>query len=375
MNKPKRYPKLPVRLDQPTTTEALTHDSPKLHHAFLVRKAPWPWRRAIGAGLCLFVPLLTATLAHRPLWGLLATIGGFTGIYTAAIPLRRLALKLAIVALGLSISLGLGTVSAGSPGTIAIVFAFVGGCATFLCGSLQVAPPGPFFFIMACAIGTGMPVEPTLAPERMGIALIGGTIAWIISMAIAWGLSLRQPHHQTEPAKHLMRRAPVQIAAARLRLAIHVRSPYMMAGIRMAVGICCAVLFAYALGNTRPYWVPIGCAATLIGTTVMGTIHRAMQRALGTTLGVFIAGAILSIHPSYIVLACIVFALQTVTELLIPRNYGLAVIFITPLALTITEIARVGMSVPALIHARFIDTLVGCGIGLVIRLLWWLPEK
>ncbi|WP_281759678.1 FUSC family protein [Alicyclobacillus hesperidum] len=375
MNKNRRYPKPQVRLRQPALAGASPHDPPKLHHAFLLRKAPWPWRRALGAGLCLFVPLLAATLAHRPLWGLLATIGGFTGIYTAAIPLRRLALKLAIVALGLSISLGLGTMSAASPASMAIVFALVGGCATFLCSALQVAPPGPFFFIMACAIGTGMPVDPVAAPARAAVALIGGAIAWVISMGIAWGLSWRQPHHHTESAKRLMNRAPFQLAALRLRQALLIRSPYMMAGLRMAFGICCAVLLAYALGDTRPYWVPVGCAATLIGTTIMGTIHRAIQRAFGTALGVLIAGAILSFRPSYIALACIVFVLQTVTELLIPRNYGLAVIFITPLALTITEIARVGLSVPTLIHARFIDTLLGCCIGLVIRLLWWLPEK
>lgn len=266
---------------------------------------------------------------------------------------------------------------------MAVVFAFVGSAAMFLCSTFKVPPPGPFFFIMACAIGTGMPVDPGSVGTRVAFALVGGSVAWIITMAITVVLTRRyrrQSANQQARSNPLgstvlgptaptaIRRLSVE---TRLRTALRRDSIILPLTLRIGIGIFASTIIAYLLGNHRPYWVPIGCASVLIGTTVMATIHRAIQRALGTAIGVLIAGAIFYVHPSDIAIAFIIFALQTVVELLIPRNYGLAAIFITPLALMIAETANTGMTAQALVSARFIDTLLGCTIGLAASLLLW----
>ncbi|WP_420132468.1 FUSC family protein, partial [Rhodopseudomonas sp.] len=48
------------------------------------------------------------------------------------------------------------------------------------------------------------------------------------------------------------------------------------------------------------------------------------------------------------------------------RHYGFAVIFITPLTIFLADAASLGHAEPgAIIQARFIDTVLGCFIGLI----------
>ncbi|MFD1674593.1 FUSC family protein [Alicyclobacillus fodiniaquatilis] len=346
-----------------------------LRHAFHFRKAPSPWRRAIGAGLSLFVPIVCGIAIGHPLWGLMATMGGFAGIYATDSPPKRLAVKLLIVVIGLSISVALGTLSAGSPWSIAIMSAVVAACATFISGALQVPPPGPYFFIMACEVGTGMPLDPGAAGTRLFFALIGGAIAWSIGMGSCfWQRRVGRSGTDKTYDSTVQRLGEPGMwldASARLRAALRRDSIVWPASIRIAIGIFVATLIAYALGDDRPYWVPLGCAAVLLGTHVMATIHRAIQRAIGTSIGIILTGWIFSLHPSFLVLAVLCLVLQTVVELFVVRNYGLAVIFITPLALIVAMTANTGMTPLELVHARLVDNILGCCVGLAMGLLLW----
>ena len=67
--------------------------------------------------------------------------------------------------------------------------------------------------------------------------------------------------------------------------------------------------------------------------------------------------------PQGLLLALVVGLLQLVTELVIVRHYGLALVFITPLALTIAE-AGSGAPVPPLVLDRVIDTVAGSAVAL-----------
>jgi uncharacterized membrane protein YccC len=99
-------------------------------------------------------------------------------------------------------------------------------------------------------------------------------------------------------------------------------------------------------------------------------LHRALQRSVGTAVGILIAGGIFALNPSFLMLGLWVIMLQFVVELIIVRNYAFAVVFITPLALIIAESGQPNMPVSTLIGARLLDTLLGSAIGLVGAFLW-----
>jgi len=94
---------------------------------------------------------------------------------------------------------------------------------------------------------------------------------------------------------------------------------------------------------------------------------RAVHRVLGTLVGLGLFALVSLASPSGIGLALLLMALQFVVELVVIRNYGLALVFITPLALTIA--AQAGTSdVGVIVGERFFDTLLGAAIAMTILL-------
>lgn len=135
--------------------------------------------------------------------------------------------------------------------------------------------------------------------------------------------------------------------------------------------IMIASLLAHGLGFNRPYWVPVACAAVLIGANTTLTIHRAIQRSLGTIVGTIIGGLILSLEPSGIYLILVVGLLQLCVELVIVRNYVFANMFIAPLVLVLVETMNPGNTVSYFVTARVVDTIVGSTIAILAVLLLW----
>jgi len=62
------------------------------------------------------------------------------------------------------------------------------------------------------------------------------------------------------------------------------------------------------------------------------TVIRTVQRVLGTVVGVAVLALLAGMDPSGLWLVAIVALLQFAIEVVITRNYALALIFITPLA-------------------------------------------
>ena len=67
------------------------------------------------------------------------------------------------------------------------------------------------------------------------------------------------------------------------------------------------------------------------------TVQRSLERLTGTWIGLGLAAIVLAAHPRAFGLALTVAALQFVIELCVVRNYALAVVFITPIALTVVS--------------------------------------
>jgi uncharacterized membrane protein YccC len=62
--------------------------------------------------------------------------------------------------------------------------------AIFIFWALKFSGPSAIFFVLTFSMTTGMPVDPSLAPMRAGLALLGGALSWGICM-LGW---FRNPH-------------------------------------------------------------------------------------------------------------------------------------------------------------------------------------
>ncbi|MEU4240185.1 FUSC family protein [Actinoplanes sp. NPDC026619] len=148
--------------------------------------------------------------------------------------------------------------------------------------------------------------------------------------------------------------------------------PVWPAAARVALGAGAAGgaagVLAHVTGLGHPYWAALSAVAVLQADSLRLTLHKSIQRAVGTIIGLFLAGAAVALPGDRWTLVASIAAAQVCAELLVVRNYGLAMLAITPLALLVGELGR---PTPAadLIGDRLVQTLLGCALGLVAAAL------
>src|SRR5581483_11396904 len=101
--------------------------------------------------------------------------------------------------------------------------------------------------------------------------------------------------------------------------------------LRLAVVVPAAELLARTLPLHRGYWMVVA-AATVLRPEFGATWSRGIARALGTFLGVAIAGAIAAtLHPAGGIIVVIVFVLAWSGYGIFPANFAVGFAFITAL--------------------------------------------
>jgi len=124
-------------------------------------------------------------------------------------------------------------------------------------------------------------------------------------------------------------------------------------------------MLAISFPFNKPYWITLSCASVMLGSTIMSTFHRAIQRFCGTIIGVGIAIIIFRVQPQGFMIVIINMALTILTELFIGKNYAIAAAFFTPNALLLSEAATEMHDVSYFATARITNIVVGSIIGLV----------
>jgi uncharacterized membrane protein YccC len=143
----------------------------------------------------------------------------------------------------------------------------------------------------------------------------------------------------------------------------------LRAAARGALGTSAAALIALTLELPRPDWAAVACAAVLLHDASRATLRRAGHRAAGTAAGIGVAGLVLAVAPGAVTLVVLVVVLQFVVELVVARNYTLAVVFITPLALLQGALATGQLDGPiaGLLAGRLVETAIGCGLAVLVQ--------
>ncbi|GAB3463814.1 FUSC family protein [Streptomonospora sediminis] len=140
--------------------------------------------------------------------------------------------------------------------------------------------------------------------------------------------------------------------------------------LRMGVTVALAGVAGLALGIDRFYWISITTTSVLQAGNVVLTVNRSLQRALGTLVGVIIGALLLSVQMPLAATIALAAGFMGLTQLVVPRNFFYASIFMTPMALFLAHTAAPNPA-EQLAEARLIDTVLGSVAGMVGALLLW----
>jgi uncharacterized membrane protein YccC len=138
--------------------------------------------------------------------------------------------------------------------------------------------------------------------------------------------------------------------------------------VRLALCMAIAEIARQNVPTQRPYWVLLTVAIVL--KPDFGSVFtRAVQRGVGTLLGVLLGSALLALLPRspWLLLAMGVFA--AILPWARNANFGLFSVFQTPLIILLLDLTLPAGS--GLVAARLVDTLIGCAIVLVFGYLLW----
>ncbi|MFF0473390.1 FUSC family protein [Streptomyces sp. NPDC004284] len=168
---------------------------------------------------------------------------------------------------------------------------------------------------------------------------------------------------------------PTTLRAAELRAAALVTGPahgraavLLVPALRMVLGTGLAGGAALLLGLGHGYWAAISAAAVLHSVNVRTAAQRAVQRTLGTIAGLLLALGVLGLGPGPVTLVLVIVLFEFLLEYVVARNYGLGVVFLTPLALLLTDLAAPAPA-GSLVQDRALSSALGVGIGLGCALM------
>lgn len=138
--------------------------------------------------------------------------------------------------------------------------------------------------------------------------------------------------------------------------------------VTVGVGALLAGLIGQTFDDHHWYWAMVAASVVLAGAATTYRLARSLQRFTGTTLGVLVAALMLWFEMPTLALIAVVITLQGAAELLIGRNYGIAMLVVTPLALLM--ISLVSPTDPAVLVAdRVFETFIGSLVGTIIALI------
>ena len=326
--------------------------------------SPWRWSVGIEAGVAMLLPMGLFTLLGNQTFGLIAALGGFTALYCAKLQRNDRIRVLPILALGFVVCSTLGVLCSGNEWLTIACQIFVTALSCLLSVGFGIGSPGPLMFVLVTALSGRMANTVNLQHTYLQeytipiLVALGSILAILVVLA---PLAIPSFRNRLGAASGLRQLYP------KLKLDKQNRTVI----IRVIIAVTLASFLSKPLGAHRAYWVVISTIAILqSGHNRRLTNIKALHRVLGTLLGVLIFEVIMLVKPSGWLLVLIITVLQFATEVVVGRNYGLALLFITPLALTNSTAGATG-NIQITVQGRMSDMLFGAIIAMAV---FWIGE-
>jgi uncharacterized membrane protein YccC len=189
---------------------------------------------------------------------------------------------------------------------------------------------------------------------------------------LRWALGTARRIQQGQDGEPDVTRLPHPSVRARLRAALNPNAVIVTSAARIGIAVAAGAALGRVLGLGHAYWVGLTAAAALQANNVTFLVRRAASRLAGTLAGVVLAWLVFTSDPTVLVVAVMATVAQFIGETIIRASYGLAVVFVTVLALSIYDLGDPRAQIGAALGARALDTAIGAGLVVLLRLvLWW----
>lgn len=307
------------------------------------RKWHFPFLAAFCIGSCLFIGYFLG----KPNYGSLSSLGALTILYFTSAPITQRMIHLAVCAFGMVFSFAFSLFFSFNGYAAALSLGMVAFLAHFITSYFKIPPPGNFFFIMLAAMASTYQFDLEMIPTRVGLVAMGAILS--CTFAFLYSVFIEKSDIMPVPRRRFNKRRYTKFVESSI----------------IGFFMMLTLIVGHLLKFENTYWISIAAVAIVQGRNFEHVRQRNMHRILGTFIGIGFAWLILLFEPAKIEMIIIITILQFIIELLIVRNYGFAVIFITPLTILLTETGSlVHHQVESLMHARLLDTIIGSLIGL-----------
>lgn len=316
-----------------------------------IKKTERLWHFPLLAGICVGICLLIGWYFGKPAYGNMSSIGALVILYFTQAPISKRMIHLCICAFGFTLAFSLGSILSFNPFASAVALGLIAFLSHLITSYFDIPPPRNFFFIMIGAVAISLPFNMEEIPVRVGLVSMGSMLS--VVLAFIYSVFIAKKVETTKVKRVLKKKRYTNIVESLI----------------LASAMFLALLIANFLEMKSAYWIPVSALAILQGKDLLHTKQRNLHRIFGTFLGMGLTWFILISEPKGLALVFIIAGLQFVVEMIVVRNYGLAVIFITPLTIFLAENSSGNLiNVNELMEARVLDTILGSLIGVLAGL-------
>jgi len=321
----------------------------ELAHLLTVNRSQRPWHMPIIAAIAISFPVFVGAYFGALPSGIKASLGALVILnlpLVGKLPYRLVT----VMAWGFAMSLcfALGLIAQQVPIIKLPVFTLIAFGIVIFGRYYRQPPPAGLFVMMASAIALFIPLPLVQVLPATGLVMLGSGFA--LTMALLYSLFLLATREVIPAPTHTY------------------QPDTIIESIMVAGFISLTLLIAVMLEMSNPYWAAVSCFIIIQGIHLRTMWIKQFHRLLGTLIGVGLASWMLSWGLEIWGVAVAILIMMLCIETLVDRHYGLAVIFITPLTIFIAEY---GSGLPFspqayqnVIHARLLDTALGCLVGL-----------
>ena len=214
-------------------------------------------------------------------------------------------------------------------------------------------PRGGMFFVLVLLVTASVPVPWSKVPIGVALAALSASFSILMSAI------LRSARSEGDPGAI----APHSRAAG--GFAVLDRRQHAVAIAACAIGVLSTWLVALGFGVGHPYWGPMTVASLMPGIASADVYRRMVHLILGTSGGVAAAAIIFSFEPKHLALIVIIVVCQTAAEFFIARVYGVALLFVAPLAVGLSNLYT-GLPWATVLVDRITEAALGTTIAFLV---------
>ena len=312
---------------------------------------------AVRVAVAVGVPLLLLDAIGRLDLAVYAAFGGLAMLYGHNEPPKQRVESQIVAGTGLvlAIAVAMAYSAAQAPAAVlGVLLAVTVIAAATLGAAMRWVPRGEMFFVLVLLIIANIPTSWDRLP--LGIAVGAGGAA--LSVLLAWLIGADRNEPGDEPKSGGWRR---RFAAGYVALD---RGQHLVLIVAATLGVLAAWVLAIVLGVGNPFWAAVTVAALMPALVATDVWRRTLYLILGTLGGVGVATFLFSFDPGHLALIAIIIVCQAAAEIAVARNYGVALLFFSPLAIGMSNLSRGAPWQPLLV-----DRLAEAALGTAVAFL------